>query len=436
MVHPITMVPVEIWRKIFDYSDVEDIKKFGATCQLGLKLVIGYFKTNLDKDRLAQFSMYRPRIYLNLNSSRSLQDHFGGYKCHYVQVINMEHMPSLSIKHLNQMIQFFPNISEVKMPLKFSNPEKLLIDTRWDKLAKLSYHKTHVVSQVTMQWGAFPKLTSLTFKDAIMTKQSLEAIGTITRLEKLIINHSRGISSDQYLKPLKNLKDLREISLMGIKTFEGRCFQYLKNLHKLTDVNLAGAVNIEDKFLGHFDKLKLKKLDFSRCKNLTDVGIKKLERINTLEELNLSYCRKITDTTLQSVAFMTELRILNIAGCNWISDDGLQSLKHLIQLEELDVTGLNEVTYQGIAYLDKCLNMKKVVLSECIELTDEVFDTIQKWTHLEKLDISRCSRLTDIGIAKLKHCKNLKNVVVTGCSLLTKQSVIEVLPLKCLIIFL
>ena len=435
MIHPITMLPTEIWRKIFDYSDVEDVKRFGATCQLGLKFVLGYLNTNLDKNRLEQFRTYRPRIYSNLNSRDSLQNHFGGYKCHYMQVINMEHIPSLSIKNFNQMIQFFPNISEVKMPLKFSNPENLSLDTRWEKLAKLSYHKTHMVSQVAMQWGFFPKLTSLTFKDAIMTKQSLEIIGTVTLLEKLIINHSSGISTDQYLKPLKNLKGLREISLTGIKTFEGRCFQYLKDLHKLTEVNLAGAVNIQDKFLGHFDKLKLKRLDLSHCKNLTDVGMKKLEPINTLQELNLSYCRKITDTTLQSIALMTELRILNVAGCDWISDGGLRSLKHLIQLEELNMTGLNEVTYQGIAYLDKCLNIKKVVLSKCIELTDEVFDTIKKWTNLEKLDISGCSRLTDIGIAKLQHCKNLKGVVVTGCLLLTKQSVMDALPSQCLIMF-
>lgn len=435
VVNALTIFPVEIWRKIFDYSEVEDVKALGATSKLGLELVSGYLNTSLDKDRLEEFRTYRPSRYPQLNLAYSLRNQFGGYKCHYIKVINMEHLSNISIKQLNRFIQFFPNVSTINMPTTLTNVEKLSIDSGWETLSDITYLKTHLHSVNLLQLSSFPALCSLTFKNTNINQQTLENICKVKALENLTIEKPDSLLSDKHLQPLKNLTSLRKFSLINAKAIEEEGFKYLRHLTRLTQLNFAGGTNIKDEALSYFGRLDLESLDLSGCEEITDLGIKRLERIKTLQELNLSNCSRITNASLKSVKSMSELRVLNIAQCAWISDEGFRNLEHLIHLEELTATGLWVLTYHGIAHLDKCIKIKKVVLSECLDLTDQVFNTFQKWPYLKELDLSGCLQLTDAGIANLKYCKNLKVVSLANCPQLTQPTVIDALPPTCVVKF-
>jgi hypothetical protein len=435
MVNPLQVFPFEIWKKIFDYSGVEDVQKFGATCQKALDLVLGYLHSSLDKDRVHQLTLYTPSIYPELNFAYSLKNQFGKNRCYYVKAIDMRHMPGISVKQLNRFMQFFPNISKVNMPQQLSNIEKLSLDSGWQGLSKLTVCKTKACFADALPLNSFRNLRHLKYEDAVITKKNIEEIGRVVTLKTLTIDKPSWGLNDEYLKPLKNLTNLTDFSLMQAETIEGKGFQYLRHLSQLTHVVLCGGTGIQDASLSYFGRLNLQSLNLKGCYSITDLGVKRLERIKTLQELNLSHCLNITNASLQSIGLMTELRALTLSYCFNISDVGLQSLRQLMHLEILDATALRSLTYQGIAYLDQCINMKKIVLRDCEDLTDAVFDVLQKWPKLEELDFSGCLKLTDVGVAKLKHCKNLKIVSCAECPQLTQQIVVGALPADCLILF-
>lgn len=116
-------------------------------------------------------------------------------------------------------------------------------------------------------------------------------------------------------------------------------------------------------------------------KNITEIGLKSIEKHSKLVELNLAhtqigdaglihiknlsaiqqlilYNSRITDEGLSLISGLHRLRILSV-GLNQVSDAGLAHLGKLKELQELDITH-TQITDAGLAHIQRINGLKKI----------------------------------------------------------------------------
>lgn len=151
----------------------------------------------------------------------------------------------------------------------------------------------------------------------------------------------------------------------------------------LTDDELEYVVD-------HFRHLE--SLDLRNCMDLTDKGLKHLQRLHSLEHLFLA-CNnflldkeKITENGLSSLSRL-RLKSLKLSGFNFVIDKPL-SLYSGLPIEYL--------------FIDKC------------HITDTGILSLKQLPCLKKIIIHSCHFLTDEGVSFLKNL-SLDLLIVQGC---------------------
>lgn len=114
------------------------------------------------------------------------------------------------------------------------------------------------------------------------------------------------------------------------------CQYNLNQLTQLRYLNIGGCYQISDKALYNaFDLPLLKEINFSRCHNITEVGIKNLcRKCPDLETIDLSECYHMIDSTVQAITKdAIRLETLKLNGCNQITSmifsDIVENCKYL-----------------------------------------------------------------------------------------------------------
>lgn len=228
---------------------------------------------------------------------------------------------------------------------------------------------------------------------------------------------------------IKVLKCVESLSLAYCMKISCSTIEYLS---ELTSLNLSYC-NINDENLKYISSklkfnLKLKKLNLSRCKNITSAGLKYLTMINSLDlegcenisdiginslisikSLDLSYCKQITDEGLK---YLSCIESLNLAYCDKISDKGI---KQLYSLKKLNIINCNKITDIGLQYLT---NLRKLEFSCSEEIT---VNSIKNLTNIQELTYGECHNLTDgdtctNGVDKgFAYLINLRKLSCSNC---------------------
>ena len=92
---------------------------------------------------------------------------------------------------------------------------------------------------------------------------------------------------------------------------------------------------------------------------LTDVGLRGLASLASLQSLNLSSCRAITDAGLEYVSRLGSLQSLDLSYCSAITDAGLESVSRLGSLQSLDLSYCDAITLAGAARLQAAVAARR-----------------------------------------------------------------------------
>jgi len=105
---------------------------------------------------------------------------------------------------------------------------------------------------------------------------------------------------------------------------------------------------------------------------LTDRGLCDLSRLSMprLRVLDLGYCKKISGRGISCIPSLTSVRRLGLMGCPGVTGGGLRRLLRMEGLEELDLRGC-EVTDSDIFNLQSMHNLEWIQLGGCRKVTPE-----------------------------------------------------------------
>jgi Leucine-rich repeat (LRR) protein len=159
----------------------------------------------------------------------------------------------------------------------------------------------------------------------------------------------------QHLKTAPNLHVL-DLSVSGLE--KDADFEQVKDLKKLKKIDLPHAFS-DKAFVCLAQLTDLEEVAFSSLSELKGHGLQHLKNLTKLTELNLSYTG-VTDEGLQAIEGLTHLKKLSLP--EHITDKGLAHIKPLVNLTHLHVQN-SQITDAGIDHLKELVNLQVLDLS-------------------------------------------------------------------------
>ncbi|KAJ4733986.1 Leucine-rich repeat (LRR) family protein [Rhynchospora pubera] len=128
------------------------------------------------------------------------------------------------------------------------------------------------------------------------------------------------------------------IDLSGQNMVDGEWLAYLGAFRCLHSLKLADCRGVSSSSIWPLAGMDgLKELDLSRCQKFTDVGVKHIITIESLEKLYL--CQTgVTASGVMLLSSLSNLSVLDLGGI-FVTDEALSSLQILKKLEHLDLWG-------------------------------------------------------------------------------------------------
>lgn len=215
----------------------------------------------------------------------------------------------------------------------------------------------------------------------VLTEENLRGILNVDTV-KLNLEHHYWLK-DNFLNKLGRLApNLQILSLRRMAISNASFIDIFRYLEKVEVLDIADSPNIEESGMEQF-------LD-SCGENLT-----KLQASNCQLAITDGILGKLTETS-------SKLRILDISYCKLVTDDGLKAFENKsLPIEILCMTGLgNAVTGLGLSYpITACKDSLRtfeaaLMRSEALKLPDWG-KALGACLGLESLDVSGCRALTD-----------------------------------------
>ena len=136
-----------------------------------------------------------------------------------------------------------------------------------------------------------------------------------------------------------------------------------------------------------------------RSSALAKRGLCDLEKLSSsILELDLSDTETTDDELKNLLAKHTRLRVLNLTRCKQITDAGLVHLKGLTTLAWLSLWGCDQITDAGLVHLKGLTTLKSLNLWDCDQITDAGLVHLKGLTTLEWLSLSRCKQTAEGGM--------------------------------------
>jgi Leucine-rich repeat (LRR) protein len=214
------------------------------------------------------------------------------------------------------------------------------------------------------------------------------------------------------------------------------CLKSLTDLQRLElDESRLGDAILER--IAGLTKLRVLKLCLA---DVTDSGLRHLQRLTALEELDLSFNLEITDNGTANLRTLSRLRRLNLGDTRagdgsapvigqlalleelslgapqpvegmsespQLTDAGMKDLRKLSRLKKLDL-GFTHVTADGLQHLDGMPGLRFLNLRG-MRITDAAMGRINNLRELEQLLLSE-TPVSDAGLTKLTGLSHLKRI--------------------------
>ncbi|MBM4071158.1 MAG: hypothetical protein FJ271_19815, partial [Planctomycetes bacterium] len=236
-------------------------------------------------------------------------------------------------------------------------------------------------------------------------------------------------ATDEQLAQLKNVANVTWLVIQSDKVTSAG-LAVLKDLPRVTAVNLSGARNVGDAALVHVKEAtqlqhlwldsdrfsdaglgqlggmsKLKTLSLAGAR-VSDSGMAHLKNLHDLEMLGLSRTR-VTDKGLAHIRGLKELNSLEISWTQ-VTDEGLENLAELTKLQALALDHLAGLKGTGLKHLQKLTRIADLVLVGT-GLTDQGLASVAELRQILHLDLSQTG-VTDDGLAWLVRLVSLRHL--------------------------
>lgn len=207
-------------------------------------------------------------------------------------------------------------------------------------------------------------------------------------------------------------RGIRKIQILSLKR---TIKDVITGVPDLETLNLSGNYSITDSSLCNAfyqDLLKLKVLDLSLCKQITDTSLSRIaNHLKNLEVLELGGCCNITNSSLLVIAIkLKKLTRLNLRSCWQITDQGISHLAGLskemstepLELVSLGLQDCQRLTDDALKYIAQGLiTIESINLSFCVSVTDSGLKYLARMPKLSELNLRSCDNISDIGMAYL-----------------------------------
>jgi len=216
-----------------------------------------------------------------------------------------------------------------------------------------------------------------------LTDQGLASVAKLPNLKALSLLSTR--ITNNGLRHIKDLKQLRWLSLSGVGNIGNEGLVHLKDLKGLEDLSIE-ATHITAEGLIHLQEMtKLRRL---RLPNELQKGKPgSMKYLAKMTELIMLDARGLCadDSDLKAVRGMTKLKDLNLCYTK-VSDKGLEHLAGLTELEDLDLFG-TEVRGEGLKHLRNLKKLRFLNLGFC-DIQETALAHLREMHQLEYLEIT------------------------------------------------
>jgi Leucine-rich repeat (LRR) protein len=210
------------------------------------------------------------------------------------------------------------------------------------------------------------------------------AVGNLPQQTKPMFN-----SSPILPKTIVNNENNTKISsiLKLTSSFSSENLDYLTCLYVNDIVKVDILSNDDDLANIVATNSKLKYLDISDCKNITNFSI--IANLNEIEQLDLSNC-ELTDFSF--LLKLKKIKVLNFTNTR------IEDLSVLKEMSSLEVLSLKFTKIKTLSGIENCTELKEISLSGCVNLRNIV--SLSACPELRALNLSACSLVKDITFFK------------------------------------
>ena len=176
---------------------------------------------------------------------------------------------------------------------------------------------------------------------------------------------------------------------------------------RLCYLNIDGAQYVTDAGLGAIlNQCATNQLEFLALDGaeISDCGIKRLQRFTPLKHLQISFCNKLTDVSLHYIST-------------------------LVSLKELHFKKGEQYSNKGLQYLFSCLiNLVCISLLECWETDDKCLEIIATNCWQLKSFAVTWAKVTNVGVERIiQQCHLLHELNLTGSYVITEEPLMSLL---------
>ena len=259
---------------------------------------------------------------------------------------------------------------------------------------------------VTALASSCPKLTRFASGFSYMSS-SLGDIGVVS----LVVHCPRLATVD--FSGCPNLTDV------GMVALAEKCKQLVSITAQHSQIQSASVVALAK----HCPLLT--SIDFSACKQLTNVGA--LASCTQLTNVNFSSCEGVTDADVINLAKLcAKLTSIDFAGCSELTDNAVVALaEHCLLLFSVNFRCAALTDGGVIALATHCSRLRIVTMSACVLLTSaSVLALVHNCSLLTSVDFEYCELLTDSAVVAVAKHASLDIAIFCGCPLLTNGAVV------------
>ncbi len=261
-----------------------------------------------------------------------------------------------------------------------------------------------------------PTLRSLDLRGTTINDQTIAALADATQLSNLDLRETR--TSPGAVQALQKTLTQCEVQWQDFEQERQAALRVLKLGGKITVFD-----SIETTDVTRADELpqvpiKIKSIDLSRCKQLTNDDLDCLKPLSALTHLNL-FDTRIDDDGLANISNLNRLQNLNI-GKTLVSGAGYQHLEKLTELTSLQLGWSPLVTNEGLSQLPALPHLAFFGCNLQSGVTDDALKILLRFPMLSHVGIYGCS-LSGEGLRHLTEHPSLKTLAVISDSLQNKH---------------
>lgn len=199
---------------------------------------------------------------------------------------------------------------------------------------------------------------------------------------------------------------------------EDRHVEVLSNFTTIEHVSLRRCIQLTDEGLRVLEKLvNLKELCLSCSWNLTKLDFLK-SMTETLEYIELRGCDMLTSETFTELQQTSErfLRVtqLDLRDCVKVEDSGVEAIVNMMpNLTLFDVAG-TKITSISAQFISSLHNLATLILWGCDNIDDISLAALAKSPSLRHINLLDCCSITDAGLKSLSESKSLVTVELGG----------------------